>query len=83
MAAINMDVQSKPNKQRAGILDKRIPSPMRTGSNDKSDQDSAYVSSNVRGCTESGRHRMDGIPTWQSIDENAQNVAGTLPANQY
>jgi hypothetical protein len=45
-----MDIQSKPNGQRAGILDKRIPSPSRTGSNDKSDQDSAYVSSNVQGC---------------------------------
>jgi hypothetical protein len=83
MAAINMDVQSKPNRQQAGVLDKRIPSPLRTGSNDKSNQDSAHVSSNVQGCTESGRHRMDGIPTWQSINKNAGNAAGTLPANQY
>jgi hypothetical protein len=83
MATINMDDQPKPNGQRAGILDKRVSFPQRTGSNDKSDHDSAYVSRNVKGCTESGCNRMDGIPAWQNINKNAQNAAGALLAHQY
>jgi hypothetical protein len=78
-----MDDQPKPNRQQAGVLDKRVPSPQRAGSNDKSDHDLAYVSSNVQGCTESGCNWMDRIPAWKNINKNEQNSAGALLAHQY